>query len=525
LHPDTITETQGLSADSSYSPREVSAKTGALDNGARSRWPEWCALSVYAALVAFAIPYHEPWADEAQAWQLARTLSLHDLFKTFIRYEASPGLWHFLLWILNQAHVSYTGLHWICGGIAVASTALLVFKSPFPRYLKFPLPFTYFLLFQYAVVARNYVLVPPLLFLIALSWKKRPFIVAVLLGLLANASLHAAVISGGLAIVYATEQIQSGSVKDRRRRNLLLCAIIVLAFYAFAIWTAWPPHDFLQRISNVRGQSRSFFLSAIESIVWGICQPWMLSIPFWIAIVLCFHARRTVFYLLPVLLFAAFSGAVHVNWWHAGLLVPLVLCLLWTTWPAPEMSVSRYELTGRLALVFVIGVQILWSGYAIAYDHVHAYSPDLTTANFLRPYVQNGTPIAVTYLGNPPEDHDFWAVGIQPYFEHNIYTNQSESFWWWSENNRTEERFRALLPFHPHLVLAEMLAQYSGQPVDMNNPKIKLLLDSGYTLTNVFCGVQPQRLAPGPTNCHLIFQYPDGLPIPPEPKTTAAVGH
>jgi hypothetical protein len=42
----------------------------------RLRWPEWCALSVYAALVAMAIPYHEPWADEAQAWQLARSLFL-----------------------------------------------------------------------------------------------------------------------------------------------------------------------------------------------------------------------------------------------------------------------------------------------------------------------------------------------------------------------------------------------------------------------------------------------------------------
>jgi hypothetical protein len=62
------------------------------------------------------------------------------------------------------------------------------------------------------------------------------------------------------------------------------------------------------------------------------------------------------------------------------------------------------------------------------------------------------------------------------------------------------------------MILAEMLAQYSGQPVDMDNAKIKLIVSSGYTLTNVFCGVQPQRLAPGPANCHLIFQYPNRYP-------------
>lgn len=48
----------------------------------RLRWPEWATLSAYAALVAYIIPYHEPIADEAQAWQLARSLSLPALFQT-----------------------------------------------------------------------------------------------------------------------------------------------------------------------------------------------------------------------------------------------------------------------------------------------------------------------------------------------------------------------------------------------------------------------------------------------------------
>ena len=129
----------------------------------RSRWPEWTAVTSFAAVVAFAIPFHESWVDEAQAWQLARNLSLQELFQTYIRHEATPGLWHFLLWILNRAHVSYAGMHWFCGATAVVSTWLLVFLSPLPRYLKLTFPFTFFLLFQYAVVARSYVLVPLLL--------------------------------------------------------------------------------------------------------------------------------------------------------------------------------------------------------------------------------------------------------------------------------------------------------------------------------------------------------------------------
>ena len=169
-------------------PRSANGAPGKL----RSRWPEGCALSAYSALLAFAIPFHEPFADEAQGWQLARNLPLTSLFKTYIRYAAAPGLWHFLLWILIRAHVSYAGLHWISGAIAGPSvTALLLFKSPFPLYLKLALPFTVFLVYQYAVVARNYVLAPILLYAIAFVWKKNPLILALLLGLLANVALHA----------------------------------------------------------------------------------------------------------------------------------------------------------------------------------------------------------------------------------------------------------------------------------------------------------------------------------------------
>jgi hypothetical protein len=61
----------------------------------RSRWPEWITIALYAAVVASAIPYHEPWVDEAQPWQMARTLPLVALFHRYIRYEAPPDFGNF----------------------------------------------------------------------------------------------------------------------------------------------------------------------------------------------------------------------------------------------------------------------------------------------------------------------------------------------------------------------------------------------------------------------------------------------
>src|ERR1700730_17696733 len=60
------------------------------------------ALALYAGSLAYMIPRHEPWADEAQAWELAQSLSLKSLFGTYIHYEGSPGLWHALLWLLSR---------------------------------------------------------------------------------------------------------------------------------------------------------------------------------------------------------------------------------------------------------------------------------------------------------------------------------------------------------------------------------------------------------------------------------------
>lgn len=476
-----------------------------------SYWPEWAAMFLYASLVALAIPYHEPFVDEAQAWQLARTLSLHDLFAKYLGYEGAPGLWHFFLWILSRAHVSYTGLHWICGAIAVTATSLFVFRSPFPRYLKLTLPFTYFLLFHYAVVARNYVLAPLLMYAIAIYWKKSPVIIALLLGLLANVALHAAVLSGGLAIVYVFARIRDKNSGKASPARLLLATLILLAFYAFTIWTAFPPHDL--SISRAEGGSHSFFLFAAASLFRACCRPWQLGILFWIAVTLCFAARRNLLCLVPVLFFAVFSGVVCANFWHCGLLVPLVICLFWITWPSSGTSSSRYELAGRGALLVLAVTHILWAGYAITYDHFHAYSPDRAAANFLKPYVRNGATIGVTYFSDPkkeffpndPDDMAYTSVGILPYFDHNIYLNVGNSFWWWTANSPAEQRFMELLPSRPTIVLVEVV-RATPVPIDLNNAKARLLAGDGYKLTNTFCGTMPQELQLKMMTCHLIYQ-------------------
>jgi hypothetical protein len=166
----------------------------------------------------------------------------------------------------------------------------------------------------------------------------------------------------------------------------------------------------------------------------------------------------------------------------------------------------------------MVGVQILWSGSAIYFDHYYAYSPDLAAAQFLKPYVNGGTEIAVTYLDKSP-DHVAIAIGILPYFDRNIFVNQPFQFYWWSNKNPTNELFNAILPSHPSIILAEMQQARVGrpfdrfsQPVDLRQPRAELLIKYGYRITNVFCGTLPVSMYSSLTNCHVIFRYAGTAP-------------
>jgi len=237
----------------------------------------------------------------------------------------------------------------------------------------------------------------------------------------------------------------------------------------------------------------------------------LLSIPFWVAIGLQLGMRRRIHYLLPVLMLAVFCGIICGSFWHWGLIVPLLISLLWITWPSQESDITLVETCGRAAMMYVIGVQIVWSAYAVEFDHFNAYSPDYAAAQFLKPYVESGSTIAVTYLDDSPI-HIAGATGILPYFEHNIYINQPFPFYWCSTKNQSDSLFNKLLPSHPRVILAETQQTRPPGLVSLQEPRVEWLLKSGYKLTNVFCGTLPFRMEKGLTNCHYIFQYHGNAP-------------
>src|SRR5271170_2704698 len=86
----------------------------------------YVAGGAYALLVALTIHFHEPWADEAQSWLLARDASLADLWGRLLHYEGTPGLWQTLLHALIRLGLPYSAYGYVSAGLGLAAAYVLL---------------------------------------------------------------------------------------------------------------------------------------------------------------------------------------------------------------------------------------------------------------------------------------------------------------------------------------------------------------------------------------------------------------
>jgi hypothetical protein len=469
------------------------------------QWPEWITLTCYAGLLAFTIPFHEPWADEAQAWQIAINVPVWNLLAHALRYEGTPGLWFVWLRFLHWLHVGYNGMHWATALIAVASAAFLIFCAPFSRPFRFAIPFTFFLAYQYPIVARSYVLAPLLLYGIAATWSRRsPVITALLLGLLGNVAVHTFFISAGFAAVYCYEILARKREEDTNR---LICAgVVLLALYAVAFACVWPvpadcingqvpaPKSWLTLTLLLCSFGLIHVLLALSSwplgsiflggaFLWGICR------------------RQTYVYLLPIVFLTLFCG-YKSELRHAGLVIPTGVTVCWIL-AKKGFSASRPLLT--IAVAWLI-IQVCWTAVAVAYDYRYPYSPDLATAEYLEPYIAQGGKLAASFLNEPATDA-FWTVGLEPYFATPIFADQRYPYWVSSRLNHPESDFVRAVYARPRIVLLE----YHGWPRfdparDLRGDHVDFLNREGYRYSRAFCGAQIAGWSAKVTICHVIFE-------------------
>jgi hypothetical protein len=503
------------------------------------------ALTLYATLLAYAIPRHEPWADEAQAWELASSLSLKSLFQTYIHYECSGGLWHTLLWLLSRLHVTYAGMHWITGLIALTGMALLTFLSPLPFVIRLLLPFTYFFSFQYSIVARSYALFPVLLFALAHFWPLRqasPLPIALLIGLLANVSVHGLAIAFGLTIVLAIEWLRIPHPQRANPLPSLPSALLLIAMISFAAWCVMPAPDASWAAAAKYSQSHDALALSVDSS--SSLHPWVRSLPFslavattaafrfanvlsqglfdhfnlglilWILLLWRWKRNGLLRYSIPVLLLAVLCTFTPFKVYHAGLLWLLFLFLWSITWHGAEQQLPQRQTSTahwtRNALLFAVIVCIVeqseWTNTELRYDASMPYSPDRDGAVVLRTYLDRGYKVDVAVPSSRWLDGhgQFYAVGLEPYFSAQPIANMPYRFWFWGSNEPMRAKYLSDSENHSAVVLVEETAEDKRYEVEET-----YLTSIGYRADKTVCGqiIYPHLRIP--PVCHAFYVPPN----------------
>jgi hypothetical protein len=322
-------------------------------------------FALYAVATAVLGFLHEPWRDEADSWLIVRDESLTGI-AGMLRYAGTPGLWYLLTAPLAKLGLPYGSqfvLHW---AIALAGAGVILFRLPFPPWVRVLLVVNGLIAFEYAVVARSYALT--ILFIalfVSLHPERaaRPRAYGAVLLLLANTNVMGLFITCGALAASAMDI----AVGPRRREALVSSAIGALGV-VLAVVSLWPPADGPHGMFPER-----FFSATAGGLVpyWGVTPTAMAFGAACLAATLVAvrrSAAATTFYLTTCALFFYLFAFKHIGdvrhhaficitmWIAHGLagprlaptasyfsVVPLAACLL--LWTARGAEAYQLEAT------------------------------------------------------------------------------------------------------------------------------------------------------------------------------------
>lgn len=373
----------------------------------------------------FGITHHEMWTDETQAWLIAKdSADLWQLFEN-IRSERHPGLWHLCLFFISRfthAPVAMQIFHLL---IASATAFLIARFAPFKVWVKFPLIFSYFFAYEYAVISRCYA--PGIFFIflfLALNQRKSTFwATTIVLCLLSNTNVFGLIIAASLVVYLVSNELHLNGISHRLRKPrvtvaaMLLSAAVLLSVFqmirvtegveGYEGWTMRPAVSSSRMIatSNMIWRSYVPFPNLSSKNFWNSCilmqTPWTDSIFTKLSplVVLCWivllrkRPAAMLFYLCATSGILSFSYARYIgNARHAGHLFVVLVVACWLYYYASEsrgvnglfLRLSRRlsaYLTPLLALLLYL--HLAAAIYAYLMDYKFPFSSARGMAKFI----------------------------------------------------------------------------------------------------------------------------------------------
>jgi hypothetical protein len=547
-----------------FTPRTAPSLSSQPKRLINLQWIDWLILILYTAVLAYAIPHHLASDDEAQAWLLARDNGFHDIFFVRMHYEGGPALWPMLLRIAFLLHVPFQTISWIGATFAIAGIAVWLAASPLPCIFRWLLPFTFFLQYQYAVIARPYALFPFFLFLLCILFtqaRPRPVLFALTAGILINISLHAALLGCFFSVLYWL-RLRSMPGQTRPTKPRLAAAVVLLICCGlFSALSAFPAPDVCTDgfIGDTTGTTHPFIRSFLpvnrlppgsppldpfirpdlvkngapeptvmpnpilllvaKSIVFGADAAFfplsasnLLALALLIAVWCWFRSLGSLELLLPYVLTIILAVQIAVFDHHTGLFVLALFAAVWialetTPPPNPNVRPNRWSapLLSALSLIVMVN-QIGWSFHTIRSEAHHPYDPGLATSDYIKQHLAGKRIVGIGYA----------TVTTQAYFLQSVFINQPHAYWVWSAPIFINRRRTEALNKHPDAVIIEDYVSRSGffynQVAIVKSDgahafalQRRFWEQHGYHVTQTFCGDRLFRDSSTHSACELVL--------------------
>lgn len=210
------------------------------------------ALAVFAVLVLVLASSHDVWRDEVRAFSVAtRAPTWLAMFRD-LREEGHPAVWYAILRAGFAVTNSPLVLPVAAALAGIGAAALALRFAPFTLLARISIVFGALLGYELTIVARNYGIGVLFMFGACALFRQRserPALVALMLALMANTSVHAAAASGIILLIWVADLSDDGRHRELLAPATVASIVFVLAAIVFALWTARPPEEMAYAVS------------------------------------------------------------------------------------------------------------------------------------------------------------------------------------------------------------------------------------------------------------------------------------
>ncbi len=191
----------------------------------------WTLFAAYAAVTFVLTLRHEPWADELQAWLIARDSTVPQIFHA-MRWEGHFVPWYLMLHVFAANGGPVLCMSLLSWAFMAAAGAFFVFRAPFSLPMKALVLSSAGMLFWYPVVARCYAPIPLLLFMLAACYParlKRPLLYGFLIACLTNTHAYFEGFCGVVFVLWAFDAWKRRAELPRRELRRIIAGLCIAA--------------------------------------------------------------------------------------------------------------------------------------------------------------------------------------------------------------------------------------------------------------------------------------------------------